>query len=284
MVGEIQNIGEQNVQIDSVNATYYDSEGSVIEGPKMYALWIETLIPDQKAPFATVLLDENASKRIVNYELSVIYRTTREEPYQNLLILSQHLYNDSDPVRRWYQSGVVGEVQNTGTENIEEVRIFATLYDKAGSMIGFIATLVEFSVIVPGQKSPFEVPFVDPSLGHFPLDVIERMNSYQLGAYCTLSDKIPYRDFQILGHSYEEDWELSTWKYVVKGDVKNVGDQNASVVVVIATFYDDSGRLVDICLDYIGDLDAGDARALWVGSLRISLLLLICARGPLKGF
>jgi hypothetical protein len=259
VVGEIRNIGDQNIQIDKVNVTYYDSEGLVVSGPKTYAVWIDTLIPGMKVPFAAILLDEDASERIVDYEISVNYHRTFEEPYKDLLILQHQYYNDSYPIRFGYQRGVIGEMQNLGDDNIEEVSVLATMYDADGSVLGFVSKLVDLSTLVVRQKSPFNLPFTDLYSGHFPSDIVERINSYQLYVYCSYSNKIPYRDFHVKTETVEERWVYSRWEYIVKGEVKNVGDINASVVVVTATFYDDDGKIVDIRFDSFHELGVGES-------------------------
>ncbi len=230
VVGEVQNIIEENIKDVTIKIIFYDEYGAVIDPDNIYSEFkmLDILTPGQKAPFEKVLLDAEASKRVARYEFLVESNITMEEPAM-LEIPNHSSYRSS--------SGgfeVVCEVENIGVENIKDVTIFATFYDQQGTVIGVVPHIYgEIDILVPGQKSPF-------SLFYYGREGIERIQSYSLCAEGTKTTKEPYREFQIISQNIEPH----PIQYGVSGVVKNVGEQNATDIEGVATYYDSNGIIV----------------------------------------
>lgn len=52
---------------------------------------------------------------------------------------------------------IVGEIENTGIETLEFVKVIATIYDKADKVIGVESTYTQPHTLKRGQVAPFEV-------------------------------------------------------------------------------------------------------------------------------
>jgi hypothetical protein len=232
VVGEVQNVIEENIKDVTIKIIFYDEYGAVIDADYMYSEFkmLDILTPGQKAPFEKVLLDAEASKKVARYEFLVESNITMEEPA--LLEIPNHSSHMSS-LGTCFE--VVGEVENIGSENVEDTKIFATFYDQQGTVIG--ATLSrygEIDTLVPGQKLPF-------SLSYYGREGIpERIPNYSLCAEGTKTTKEPYREFQIISQNVEP----YPFQYVVNGVVKNVGEQDATDIEGVASFYDSNGTMI----------------------------------------
>jgi len=162
VVGEVQNTGNQNAEFVKIVATFYDAGGSII-GTSFTYTDIDTLLPIQKSPFE---LSSYPDQIIVDhYSLQVQFRTTSEVPYRELQILSH-----SSKVEYGYYK-VIGEIQNTGSQNVEFVKIVATFYGSGGTVVGTSFTYTDLDTLAPNQKSPFE-------LSSYPRTALEMGVSY----------------------------------------------------------------------------------------------------------
>jgi len=273
IVGEVENVGEVNVKIKSITPEFYDGSGSAIDAPWHRLGVISVLAPDQKAPFFAILLDEDASGRMVDYEFTFDCEVTDEEPLLELELLNSASYMESMTEYDLYW--IVGEYENTGVKNIEDVWAFATYYDAEGTVIGYNYAHTPMLTVLPGQKVPFAVSSQEYNIVlELPGDLIHRIASYELGFSYKIAGEAPYREFEILSHrsglSQEKYLLLDEMRPVfeVQGELKNVGNSQAEIVAVIATFYDADGVVVDACWGH-GSGYAGNRIS---GSLKIDNL------------
>lgn len=147
VVGEVQNLGNNNIEFVKIVATFYNSAGEII-GTDFTYTELDILTPNQKSPF-----EVNSWPNEINvdhYELSVQYRTTSDSPYSNIEVLSHSSFVEYS----YYK--IIGEVQNTGSSFIEFVKIVITFYDSSGTVICKDFTYTDLDELSPGQKSPFE--------------------------------------------------------------------------------------------------------------------------------
>ncbi len=56
---------------------------------------------------------------------------------------------------------IVGEVQNTGIDTLEFVKVIATIYDKEGTVIGTDFTYTQPHTLKKGQTAPFEIIYTE---------------------------------------------------------------------------------------------------------------------------
>lgn len=127
---------------------------------------------------------------------------------------------------------VVGEVENTLSNNINFVQIVATFYDDQNKVIGTAFTFTNLDILKPNQKSPFE-------LSSFPEEI--NPSSYKLQLSYRKTSEEPFDGLEILSHSSKID-DLGYYKIV--GEVQNNGARESSFVMVVCTYYDDSNNVI----------------------------------------
>jgi len=134
---------------------------------------------------------------------------------------------------------VIGEVQNTGDGALWLVKITATFYDSAGAVVATDFTFTMLWILHPGQKSPFDILLSDiaqsAKVDHYELEIsYEQYESLPVG-------------LEILSHSKYED---SIGYIHVVGEIKNIGDRDAHMVFIAATFYDSSGKVAGVAYTF----------------------------------
>ncbi|MDH5795820.1 MAG: FxLYD domain-containing protein, partial [Candidatus Bathyarchaeota archaeon] len=253
IVGLVENTGTVSIEHVSIIPTLYDAKGEVIVvSSEILHLWcperlendtrqpVNLIAPGERLPLKVTILDEEAGRRIASYDLSIDFDETTREPYGDVQVLGTNLYVDE-----WY-AYLTGEMKNVGTKNTY-YDVFFALYDETGRIVdaGYYAGLT--SILVPEQKSPFEIQV-------WPLHDITppiRIESYELFPQCMETTVESYEEFEVLSHtSYVGSYPpIIERGMIVEGEIKNVGSRDATGVGVIATFYDAEGRVVGVSHD-----------------------------------
>ena len=140
---------------------------------------------------------------------------------------------------------VVGEVLNTTNSNIRFVKVVATFYDGAGTVIGTNFTYTELNIIIPNDMSPFEV-------SSYP-DKIQPA-SYRLDIEYSTTSEQPLTGLRIQSSSASVGGEYCE----IVGEVSNSSNMPAEFVNIIATFYDSTGAVIDTSFTYT-DIDVVQA-------------------------
>jgi hypothetical protein len=129
---------------------------------------------------------------------------------------------------------------------LRTVKLTATFYNSDITVIGTDFAYTTIDVLLPNQKSPFEIIEVDegilPQIAYYNVAV----TNYDI------TTEPPYREFSILSHSSHTD---ILGYYHVVGEVQNTGGQAATFVKVVGTFYDVSGKVVAAELIYTSPSD-----------------------------
>jgi|YelNatPaOPRAMG01_1025707.scaffolds.fasta_scaffold21217_2 preprotein translocase subunit SecG len=136
---------------------------------------------------------------------------------------------------------VAGEIQNTGQNILQSVIVSGTATDAYGDEM-LSGDVVWASNILPGQKAPFFFQV--------------RSNLTQDGSWIGGISSVNVKVIQApTGTQYQyqgvtiTDNKVSTGasgEYTVSGNLKNTGDQSASNVAVVGTFYDSSGLPISV--------------------------------------
>jgi hypothetical protein len=143
-----------------------------------------------------------------------------------LEVLSHRSYRDQKGVYH-----IVGEVKNTGTKNLISVEVTARLYDKDKKPIGFAYTFTPIQVLLPRQKSPFEIISFEKG----------EVETYNLKLNFGTTFQKPYSEIEIVEKSEHTDEEGSLH---VVGVVKNTGNQNVGFIKIVGTFYDTNEEVI----------------------------------------
>jgi len=132
----------------------------------------------------------------------------------------------------WYW--VVGEVQNVGSQPLDYVRVTATYYRSNGIMVGTASAYIELDILNPGRKSPFLIIYTDtariPDIDHYSLAISSFSPASALPGKLKILSSEGYID-------------QSGYVHVI-GEIQNLGSTTATFVKLIATFYDQTGKVV----------------------------------------
>ena len=161
----------------------------------------------------------------VLYSLSILYSPVVAA--SDVLVVSHSYYE------QFGYSYIVGEIQNIGSDNIENVIITVTFFDGNDTVTGNGFGYSKIHALVPGQKSPFEIS----SIPYYNLDV----DHYEvvIDDYFVTSFK-PYREFFLNNVSTE----IVEGEFFIHGEVLNQGPITTTWVRVIATYYDSQGTVI----------------------------------------
>jgi len=140
--------------------------------------------------------------------------------FGKLELLSHRSYRDQKGVYH-----IVGEVKNTGTKNLISVEVTARLYDKKKKPISFAYTFTPIQVLLPGQKSPFDIISFEKG----------EVEAYNLKVNFGTTLQKPYSEIEIVEKSHYTDEE---GRFHIIGSAKNTGNRNVEFVKIVGTFYD----------------------------------------------
>lgn len=133
---------------------------------------------------------------------------------------------------------IVGEVKNVGDLSLKHVNVSVVCYDASNNRIAFESKNASIDVLLPGQKSPFEIILED----------VYHMSHYEVVASSYKTTNIlPYRTLKFISHNSSRD---ETGRLHIVGEVENTGDKNATGVEVIAAFYDERGTVIAMNTTY----------------------------------
>lgn len=127
---------------------------------------------------------------------------------------------------------MVGEVINGEAFPVFNVKVIGSFYDTNGNLVGAQESVTDLVQIEPELSSPFRLQ-VDNSGGN--------ISSYELTLTWDDVSIIDYEELTILSQETRNEGQL-----VVFGELRNEGSVTVSDMVVVATFYDSSGAVVDV--------------------------------------
>lgn len=139
---------------------------------------------------------------------------------------------------------IVGEVQNTGSNVIDQVAVTGTFYapDETIFMQNTITTLT--TQILPQQKSPFYLTFTPANIVSSTNWTSQDVTKYDITV--TYANPTEARQYQGLTITSDSDSTDAYGYYYVSGTVKNTGTESTNATWVVATFYNSTGDVVSI--------------------------------------
>jgi len=143
----------------------------------------------------------------------------------------------------WYT--VLGEVKNTGSDNLSWVKITVTYYDSNSAELDTSHSYTTIDTLAPGQRSPFETCVYDET-------VANSIATYSIECTSVMSGTAPYTDLEFIDHSLGSD---SFGNTIVAGQVKNTGSDTVNYATIVVSFYDASGKLIAIEWDFTDPAD-----------------------------
>jgi len=146
--------------------------------------------------------------------------------------------NHSSYVDQYGLLRVVGEVENTGDVTMESIHIAAKFYDLQGTTIAEGYTFAVLSTLPPQTRTPFKVTLATSSP-----DLISRIHHYTLKATFKESETELTRTLLLLStNNYTDVYGLLH----ILGELWNNGTRISSYTEVVATCYDENGKVVAV--------------------------------------
>ncbi len=129
---------------------------------------------------------------------------------------------------------IVGEVQNSLDSPLNQIIIYATLYDKNGRIIVTKETSSLVNTIMPEMKGPFDFILTDSES--------KRTETYSL--YMDYKVSVPKNQvIDIISSKLSKD---NLNNLMITGIVTNRGEITANTISVIATLYDKEGNVAAV--------------------------------------
>lgn len=169
VVGEVENTGDMATEFTKVTATFYDSDNETICNKTGYAE-VDILLPGRKSPFYIMLLEDDGSLDVNDYDLTVSWNDSDETKEQVLEITSSSQSTDALDFLH-----VTGEIKNTGNTTANEVIVIATFYDSTGTVVGRNWEYAEPENLASGQTGTFDLTLIYA-------DQVAQVASYSLTA------------------------------------------------------------------------------------------------------
>lgn len=138
---------------------------------------------------------------------------------------------------------MVGEVINNVGYPVFNVKVIASFYDAGGALVGAQETVALLTRVGIELSSPFKLSI--PSSGN--------ISRYDLTLIWDDISIIDNQELTILSQETRTDGQLE-----IVGELRNDGSVGVSNIVVVATFYDASGAVVDV---YQGTVSKPDLAA-----------------------
>jgi hypothetical protein len=143
---------------------------------------------------------------------------------------------------------VVGEVQNTGNSNLTSVTLNATAYDSGGNTLAGNSAMAYVSDLNVSQKAPFYIDMGPSTIAGTDWgSTVSSVDFTVFNAYSTSDQQ--YKDLS---------WDIAFngtlgGSYIATGFVFNVGNQTASGIKVVGTYYNSLGTVVAVGFDIVND-------------------------------
>jgi hypothetical protein len=179
---------------------------------------------------------------------SILLALTPVTPQVKATVSAEYV-NDSgyfdSSVETYY---VLGEVQNTGNVNLGFVEVKATFYDWLNTVVGTESGYTSgwHSLILPGRKAPFWIPFDNPQAA--------KVHHHALTLDFQETDENPPLNLEILSLSSYE-WNGDSAMVHIVGKMRNNGPARTTSINVFTTCYGSNGRVAAIDEAVTEDLD-----------------------------
>jgi hypothetical protein len=140
---------------------------------------------------------------------------------------------------------VVGEVENVGSNIIENVTLQGTALSSAGTALATTTTQAFVYHTLPGQKAPFYLDFTAASSTTDNLSWISSVSSVQvIVTSVTDTTARQYSGVMIPAEGGSSAYTPGNGSYIVIGTIVNNGTQMDQYPWVVATFYNSTGAVI----------------------------------------
>jgi hypothetical protein len=171
---------------------------------------------------------------------------------------AQSQTQDIQITKSWYIDSegfldVVGLVQNTGPNTILNVTLAGEVIGPQGTALSESGTVAWVSYLLPGQKAPFYMEFMQPQSGSQTATWAQAVQANaidEISITPTIADPTTYYQYQGLKITSSKSSIGTTGgyngAYGVSGVIENTGDQTATNLTVVGAFYNSTGNVVGV--------------------------------------
>ena len=229
IVGEVYNNDTVSYQYVEIVADLQDEAGNTLSTENTYA-YVDIIAPGEKSPFMITIYEPPAG--LDQYDVVANGDTTDESMLSGLEFdqYADEIDDDGD----WK---LIGEVVNNSDAIAGYVQVVATLFDANDEVAGVGFSMVESSLMDPGDISPFTL---------YVTDIYGEVDRFEIQVYGTEADSWQlesWADMEMVSIDYYVDeWD----DLVVVGEVKNNSSSNVSLASIFGSFYDENDNIVDV--------------------------------------
>jgi LysM repeat protein len=131
----------------------------------------------------------------------------------------------------------LGEIYNPGSESISEVVVQISLFDGSGQLLAGETTYTQLDVVAPGQAVSFAILFDNPP---------REFAQYQAVVLAGVPTSSNTRYYLDLVASDLQGQVVDAARYLVKGDLQNVGSSDVESLRLLVTAYDEQDRVLAV--------------------------------------
>ncbi len=131
---------------------------------------------------------------------------------------------------------VVGEVENSTSGSICDVKVAGTFYDSSGQVVAISAVYTLLDIVGSGKVAPFDLALLDPP---------SSVDHYDLQVEYAITNSAPLRVEVVSNQG-----SISNGDYHVLGQVQNKNSFTVNSVRVVATFYNAQGEVIGAVISY----------------------------------
>ena len=153
-----------------------------------------------------------------------------QQAYAEFSFYNQFSYVDETKIMH-----VLGEIRNESDTAMRNVLITISFYDREGNLLDEFRRVPALRVINPGESSPFEILYIDQQ-------TVDRVANFTMSATGQATEP-KEKQLTIISSNSRLD-VLGT--YYINAAARNEGQETATNTIMIATLYDNDGRVVAI--------------------------------------
>ncbi|MBI9048871.1 MAG: hypothetical protein JEZ00_05615 [Anaerolineaceae bacterium] len=220
-VGHVRNNMDVVVSSVDISMILFDGDGKIIATESIYPQ-LSLLPPGKDVPF--YFSSENLNN-FASYEIVVDewYESDEEIPSGLEIVYDTAILDE-------YNMTIIGEIENTSDQPMEWVHVASSLYDQNDILIDVVSTYSMLDIIPAGGKSPFKM-YMSQNWGSD--------TEYAL----IVQSSIAAEDAPMItvgGVEVTQD----DYSVIFTGTVKNETDIEHTYVNIVASLYDENGKLV----------------------------------------
>ncbi|MFC1506999.1 FxLYD domain-containing protein [Thermoproteota archaeon] len=179
VVGEVENVGDNDVKFVQIVATFHDENNTVVDTDTSYTT-LRVIPPNTKSPFKIQINDPNQIQKVHNYSVAVSRYDEATHPIPKTLVM----LSNSSYISVGGLLNIVGEIQNNGTSKCDFTRIIVTYYDVNGKVVYVDSTYSTPYELDTDQKASFSLTVYNEEMN-------DMIDSYVLQAQSDESTMIP---------------------------------------------------------------------------------------------